>query len=237
MMKWCTLCFLFILVGCAQRMKVPINRMISPETTGGGAEIEYRQNTLSEGRLDFSNGDTDNPLLMGAITNRAMNTAFGPVENADFFVTIHQESSSLLGVKIQLIGDSNKSRGTGHKLAATFAMGNERDSYGGEYEISLKSDVTDYSVIYGYRTSSAVMFYTGLSVSNYSFEGTISGGAGLNSDVIDYKAQNILGWNGGMEFGSSAFKLKVETATQQITWTNTEEKLFYGFAFALTATF
>lgn len=224
-------------MGCAQRMKVPINRMVSPETIGIGAEVEYRQNTLSEGRLDFTNGDTDNPLLMGAITNRAMNLAFGAVENADFFVTIHQESSSLVGLKMQLVGNDNKARGTGHKLAATLAMGAERDTYGGEYEISLKSDVSDYALIYGYRTSSAVLFYSGISLSNYSFEGVISSSAGLNSNKIDYEAQNILGWNGGMELGMPSFKLKVEVASQKITWTNTEEKLFYGFAFALTSTF
>lgn len=236
-MRWFLLILPFLFVSCSQRIKVPINRMVSPEAIGGGADIEYRQTGLSEGRLDFSNNDTDNPLLMGVVTNRATNLAFGAVENVDFFVTVHQESSSLLGMKIQLVGSDNKKRSEGHKLAATFGMGAERDSYGGEYEISLKSDVTDYALIYGYRTSSVVMFYTGVSLSNYSFQGSISGSTGLNSDEISYSAQNIIGWNGGMELGSPSFKLKVEFATQNIEWTNTEKKLFYSMGLALTATF
>lgn len=211
--------------------------MMSPETIGRGAEIEYRQNGLSEGRLDFSNSDTDNPLLMGVVTNRGMNMAFGPVENADFFVTVHQESSSLMGVKLQLVGTDNKARSAGHKLAVTLGMGAERDSYGGEYEISLKSDVRDYALIYGYRTSDVVLFYTGVSLSNYSFEGSISGASSLNDDKIKYSADNILGWNGGMEFGGSGFKLKFEFATQSIQWTNSEKKLFYSMGLALTSTF
>ena len=211
--------------------------MVSPETIGGGAEIEYRQNGLSEGRLDFSNSDTDNPLLMGVVTNRGMNMAFGAVENADFFVTVHQESSSLMGVKLQLVGDDNKARGAGHKLAVTLGMGAERDSYGGEYEIKLKSDVKDYAVIYGYRTSDTVLFYTGVSLSNYKFEGSIAGASSLNSDKIDYSAENILGWNAGMELGGSGFKLKFEFATQTIQWTNTDKRLFYSMGLALTSTF
>lgn len=211
--------------------------MVSPETIGGGAEIEYRQNGLSEGRLDFSNSDTDNPLLMGVVTNRGMNMAFGPVENADFFVTVHQESSSLMGVKLQLVGSDNKARSAGHKLAVTLGMGAERDSYGGEYEIKLKSDVKDYAVIYGYRTSDTVLFYSGVSLSNYKFEGTISGAASLNGDTISYRAENILGWNAGMELGGSGFKLKFEFATQSIQWTNTDKRLFYSMGLALTSTF
>ena len=61
--------------------------MITPETIGGGAEIEYKQVSVSEGRLNFTNSDTDNPLLMGVVANRALNMAFGAVENADFFIT------------------------------------------------------------------------------------------------------------------------------------------------------
>lgn len=211
--------------------------MMSPETIGKGAEVEYRQNGLSEGRLDFTDSNTDNPLLMGVVTNRGMNMAFGPVENADFFVTIHQESSSLMGVKLQLVGTDNTARSLGHKLAVTLGMGAERDSYGGEYEIKLKSDVKDYAVIYGYRTSEIVLFYTGLSLSNYKFEGTISGASSLNSNTISYAANNVLGWNAGIEFGGSGFKLKFEFATQKIKWTYTDEKLFYSMGLALTSTF
>lgn len=236
-MKFILLISLFVFIGCSQRIKVPINRMVSPETIGGGAEIEYRQNGLSEGRLDFSNSDTDNPLLMGVVTNRGMNMGFGPVENVDFFFTVHQESSSLLGIKMQLIGDSNKTRGVGHKLAVTLGMGTERDTYGGEYEIKLKSDVRDYALIYGYRTSQIILFYTGVSLSNYEFRGSISGTSTLNSSTIIYKANNILGLNGGMEIGGSSFKLKFELASQSIQWTNTVKKLFYSMGLALTATF
>lgn len=228
---------LFILVGCAQRLKVPINRMMSPETIGIGAEVEYRQINLSEGSLDFTNSETNNSLILGTVTNRAMNIAFGAVENADFFVTVHQESSSLVGLKIQLLGSDNKSRGSGHKISATLALGNERDTYDGEYKIKLKSNVSDYSLIYGYRSSSFVLFYSGISLSQYNFEGTLNSNSGLNNNKILYQANNVMGLSIGMEIGSSAFKFKTEFAGQKITWTNTEEKTFYGLALALTTTF
>ena len=237
-MRWLLLLQMLGLCGCAQRIKVPISRMVSPETIGKGIEIEYRQVGVSEGQLDFTSGDTDNPLLMTTVSNRSMNMGFGPIENADFFISIHQESCSLLGLKMMLVGDDATKRGSGHKLAVTLAMGAERDTYAGEYEIKLKPDVKDYALIYGHRLNSVVLFYTGISLSNYDFSGTILGASEvLKSHIVDYSAQNILGWNGGVELGSSSFKFKVELAAQKIAWTNTEEKQFYSGGLSLTAAF
>jgi hypothetical protein len=236
-MKFILFILIFFSISCAQRMKAPISRLTSPETIGNGVEIDYRQTALSEGQLDFTDGKTDNALQMNVVTNRATTFSLGAVENADFFVTIHQESSSLLGLKVMLIGEDNKKRSLGHKLAFTLANGSTRDSYKGEYVIKLKSNVKDYAIIYGYRTNSLVLFYTGVSLSSYEFKGSIQEATDLDSNSINYTAQNIWGWNGGLEIGSSAFKLKVELATQKIQWSYSEEKLFYAGGFSLAATF
>jgi hypothetical protein len=237
-MKLLIFIFIFTIIGCSQRIKVPINRMITPEVIGHGVDLEYDQIGFSEGKLDFSNSETDNPLLMGAVSNRSLYMALGIAPNADIFVKVPQESSSLLGIKVQIIGLPSKQRATGSQLAFTIAMGSERDTFEGQYKINLKSDVKDYSLIYGYRTGTMSLIYASVSVSHYDFEGSIEGASAvLTSDEINYGAKNIMGGQLGLELGGSSFALKAEVSAQKIKWTNTEEKLLYFTGLALRSTF
>ena len=226
---------LLFLVSCSQRIKVPINRFLSPESIGGGAQIEYRDMGFSTGIINFTGGDTDNPLTMNTIKEEEFYFGAGISEKADLFIRVPKESSSLIGIKVQLMGSSAKASAVGHNLAFTLGMGSERDSFNEGFKIELKSDVTDYSLIHGYRINPYVMIYDGISLSNYSFEGTVKGDNTLNSDQISYQARNILGAHIGAVLGGSSFNLKLEWAAQKITWTNTEEKLFQHFGATLSA--
>jgi hypothetical protein len=237
MVMKCLLLFLIFIIsiGCAQRIKVPVNRMMSPEAIGKGAEIEYRDIGFSSGVLDFSNNSTVNPLIMGTSKDTEFYLGVGIAENADLFVRVPEESSSLIGIKVQVIGEPGKAGTVGHNLAFTIGMGSERDEFDQVFTIDLKSDVTDYSLIHGYRLSPYVMVYEGISVSNYHFSGTVKGTTGLSSNEIDYQATNILGGHIGMIFGGASFKLKLELAAQKIQWSHTEEKLYQHFGTSLTA--
>ncbi len=227
--------FTLSLISCAQRIKVPINRMMTPEVIGGGAEIEYQRIGFAQSRLDFTGGRTDNPLgFTSVVANRTLYMAAGVSQNVDLFVKVPQESSSLLGLKVQLLGSPSKTRNNTHQFAFTIAVGSERDSFEGSYEIELKSDVRDFSLIYGYRLNQLFIAYSSISLSNYHFQGDVKDGGGvLIDDEIDYEAQNILGAQAGFEFGGETFSLKLELAAQKIKWTNTEEELLYssGLAF------
>ena len=214
---------------------MPINRFHSPEAIGVGAEIEYRNMGFSNGILDFSNNSTSNPLLMSTSQDGEFYLGLGISKRADLFVRVAEESSSQVGVKVQLLGEPSKKPAPGHKLSFSLGMGNERDEFDQAFVIDLKSEVTDISFIHGYRTSPYFMIYDGISVSSYSFEGKIQGATGLDSNEIDYSAKNIIGAHIGAILGSHTFKLKLEYATQKIEWTNTEEKLFQYFALALGA--
>lgn len=234
MRLWCLLSLFFILTSCAQRIKVPINRLVSPEAIGRGANVEYREMGFSSGVLDFSNNSTENPLIMGTSKDTEFYLNLGISNNADIFVRVPEESSSLIGVKVQVIGEPGKAGAAGHKLAFTIGKGNESDTFDQTFQIDLKSDVTDFALIHGYRTSPYFMFYDGISISNYHFKGDIKGSTGLNSDTIDYRAKNILGAHAGVILGSNSFMLKLEVAAQKIEWSHTEEKLYQHFAMALS---
>ena len=219
--------------GCAQRIKVPINRMQTPEAIGRGAEISYHDIGWSQGILDFNNNAVDNPLLMSTIKEEELYLGLGISENADLFVRVPKESS-MVGLKVQLIGAPRKAEATGHKLAFTLAMGSERDEFDQVFTIDLKSDVRDYALLHGFRVSPIVMFYDGISLTNFRFQGSVKGTSGLSSDKIDYSAKNILGAFGGVMFGKHDLNLKLELAAQVIEWENTERKMFQYFGLALS---
>ena len=227
---------LFLLLSsCAQRIKVPINRMISPEAIGKGAKVEVREMGFSSGILDFSDNSTANALVMGTSNDKEFYLAVGIAQRADLFVRVPEESSSLIGLKVQVLGQSLKANSAGHSLSFSLGMGSERDKFEQTFSIDLKSDVTDFSLIHGYRMGPSVLLYDGISVSHYTFDGTISGTTGLSSNEISYAAKNILGAHVGAIFGGSGMQLKLELATQKIEWSNTDEKIFTHFGMALNA--
>ncbi len=232
-MKW--LIFVLILSSCAQRIKVPINRFHSPEAIGRGAEVEYREVGFSSGVLDFSGSTTSNPLLMGKAADTEFYGGIGVAERADIFIRVPEESSSLVGIKVQVLGEPAKKAAVGHKLAFTAGMGAERDTFNQVFTIDLKSDVSEYSLIHGYRANPFFMVYEGVSVSNYSFRGSIKGTTGFDSNEIDFSAKNILGAHVGIVLGKHQVKLKLEAGTQKIEWTHTEPKLYQHFGLALSA--
>ena len=229
---------ILIFSSCAQRIKAPVNRMISPEAIGYGLEMEYKQTGVSEGLLDFTGSRTDNPLKMGQIMNREFLLGLGVAQRADIFIRLPEQSTSLLGVKIQVLGEPTKARSEGHKLAFTLAMGAERDSFEGTYDVKLKSDAQDFSIIHGYRPNSWLLLYDSISLTKYRIQGTIeNANPSFSTNEFDYTAENILGLQGGIELGGSSFKLKLELAFQRITWSNTDTKNYTSFGYALSAGF
>jgi hypothetical protein len=230
------LIIILISTGCAQRLKVPINRMMSPETIGKGLEVELDQVGFSFGVFDFSDGDTDNSLFMTTVSERSLHTGIGLVDKMDFFVEIPKESAARVGVKIQLIGTPEKARAAGHKLAMVLTTGNSNDLYELDYVIKMKSNLQEYGLIYGYRFNENLLAYQGLTLTNYEFEGKIRNATDLNSNNLNYEAKNILGVNLGVSLGPPSLKVKLEGGIQNIKWSNTDTKLFYSFGYAVTAT-
>ena len=227
--------FLFIfLQSCSQRIKVPVNRMMSPEAIGRGAKVSYRKTGYSQGILQFTNNDTDNPLVMSTTQDNEFYMGLGISQEADLFIRVPEESSSLIGLKVQIMGAPAKANAAGHSLAFTLAMGSERDEFEDVFTIDLKSDVRDYAFLHGYRMSPLLLLYDGVSLTNFRFQGKVKGATGLNSNIIDYSAKNILGAFGGVILGAHDLNLTVEAAAQVIEGENTEKKTFQQFAVSLS---
>lgn len=235
MVKVFFLIFTLFLTSCAQRIKVPINRMMTPEVLGGGMGAEYQEVGFSSGQLDFSDDDTDNALIMSQVQERIFHLDLGPVDKMDIFADVPKESSTRVGVKVQILGEPEKKRKEGHLLAFTLATGSAQDTFDSDYEIKLKSNLEDYSIIHGYRFNENVMIYEGLSITSYTFKGNIENPGSLNSSTFKYSAENTLGLHAGVAFGATGIKAKAEIAAQQIKWSNTAAETFYSFGYSLMA--
>lgn len=222
-------------ISCAQRIKVPINRMISPEVVGGGLEVQYDQVGFSNGILNLAQGQ-DSPLIMSIVSERALHLGIGVVDKLDIFINIPKESSSRAGIKVQLLGASEKARSSGNKLALLLATGSSTDLYTVDYKINISTSLKDYSLIHGYRFSENLLLYESISLTNYEFNGTISGNNDLNFNKINYSASSILGVAVGVVFGPPSLKIKGELATQRVEWSHTEAKTSYSLGYSLTAT-
>lgn len=237
MWRLCLFTILIFVSSCAQRMKIPINRMQSPEVIGGGVGLSIRQEGLSIGGLDFGDGDTDNPLVMSSTDGRGMVLDMGVGEMTDLYWRMPNESAGILGLKIQLMGDSLKKGSTGHKMAIAFGKGVERDVYDDSgYKIGLNVDMQDYALIHGYRFSQDLMFYDSFSLMNYEFEGDIKETPQtLSGSSINYNAHSTMGLHLGLIIGTLPFNFMIEFGMQRVSWTNTESATFYSFGYALTA--
>lgn len=231
--------YIFILVllfsSCAQRLKVPINRMISPEVIGKGMEVQYDQIGFSSGILNLAEGQ-DSSLLFSQVNERALHLGIGLVDKLDIFVNIPKESSSRVGLKIQLLGAPEKVRSAGNKLALILATGSSTDIYTVDYKINIASELKDYALIHGYRFSENLLVYESLSITNYEFHGTIVGNNDLNFNKIKYYANNTIGLAIGAVLGPPSLKAKAELAMQRIFWSHTEAKNAYSLGYSLTAT-
>jgi hypothetical protein len=211
---------------------------MSPEAVGSGMEMELKKTGFSQGVLQFDNGEMDNPLIMSTLQEDELYLGVGISKNTDIFLKIPKESSSIVGIKVQVIGDPSKARSEGHNLAFTLGMGSERDTFEEGFDIVLKSDVQDYSIIHGYRFSPTVMIYEGVSFSNYRFQGTIENApSSFSGNKFDYSADNILGAHAGLELGPAGFKARIEWAVQQIQWSNTEKKTYNFLGYSISTTF
>ncbi len=103
--------------------------MVSPEAIGRGLDVEYKQTGFSEGRLNFEDSKTDNPLDMGTVKDREFYMALGIAPTVDIFYKSPEQTVGLLGLKVQLMGPPSRARALGNKLCFYFRHGSKQRQF------------------------------------------------------------------------------------------------------------
>lgn len=221
------LLILILASSCATKYVVPGNRFMTPETQGGAfhAQVEFMNASATTATIDVSNGNVDNGVKYKNMSRFGFLFANSFFDNFDFVWSHTGGSNSLLGGKLQVVGDSKTAGGEGHKLAVAALFG------GNEYETDNKSidfELTgkEFLLVYGYRLSEFFLPYTSFSYARYSFDGTMKP-SGLEPSFNT----RAYGLNSGIEINIQSFFGKLEATYQQLSTSDTKDRqnLMFGY--------
>lgn len=185
----------FFSVGCAVNVKMPVNRMISPEAQGefmkgqidlrwvGVADIELADNKTSATPDINPDISEDGAIGFGA--------GVGLFERLDFYYHNSDDSPSHYGLKLQLLGEPRSSSGKGnHSLAIGAAYAylseteSEEETLGSDTgKAKIKASGYEAFLLYGYRPTEKVIGYLGPFVYEIDAEATVERTSGGSTSV------------------------------------------------------
>jgi opacity protein-like surface antigen len=232
-MKPLILLALLFLGSCATKYIIPGNRFITAETQGGQLKgaFEFQQTSANQLTIDTSQGTVDEGVTYAETTRSGFQFSESLFNSFDFMWAHTGSANSMLGGKLQIIGDSRASKATGHKvsLAALFG-GNEHET--DDESVKFELGGKEFLIIYGYRINESILPYTGLSIATYNFNGKIhSSDSSLNGlePKLTTKSTSL---NTGVEFTWESFFAKLEATYQKLTTTDTKDKdrFMYGYS-------
>lgn len=236
-MRWIFLIFLFLQVGCATKYIIPGTRFMTPESQGGmfRSSVEFQQNTASQLITNVSNGSVDDGVYTNVVNRSgyAFSTSF--LEQLDLFWTHTGGSNSLFGLKLQFLGSAKTSKGIGHKMAISAALGGNEHEVDGANKIEFELSGQEFQLLYGYRFYEYLLTYTNLSYGHYNFSGEItSRNPALNGLQPAYQTKAI-SLNGGLELSFGSFFGKAECGYQLLSTTDTKNASHFLFGYAFGA--
>lgn len=235
-MKLLLLLSLLFQVSCATKYIVPGNRFMTPETQGGAlrGQFEFQITNATQMAIDTSNGDAENGVLYEETSRVGFLLSSSFFDSFDLFWAHVGSANSLIGAKVQFIGDPRISGSAGHKLAIAAAVGgneHETDDEAVKFELSGK----EFMLLYGYRINANILPYTNLSYAKYDFEGNISSSDPMLNGLRPKFETTILSLSGGVELTYDVFFAKLEGTYQQLETTDTKNKsrLILGYSLGL----
>lgn len=225
---------LFFLGSCATKYIIPGNRFITPETQGGALKgaFEFQQTGATQLTIDTSNGSVKDGVLYADMTRTGFQFSESLFDNFDFMWAHTGSANSMLGGKLQIIGDSRAAKGSGHRLSLAALFGNnehETDDKSVKFELGGK----EFLIVYGYRLTENVLPYASLSLASYDFTGTVhSSDPQLNGaePKLTTKARSL---SGGIEFSMNAFFAKLEATYQKLATSDTKDQDRFMFGYSV----
>ena len=235
-MKLLLLLSLLFQVSCATKYIVPGNRFMTPETQGGAfrGQVELQITNANQMAIDTSNGDVENGVLYEDTSRVGFLLSNSFFDSFDLFWSHVGSANSLIGAKIQFLGDPRIAGSAGHKMSLALAAGgneHETDDEAVEFELSGQ----EFMLLYGYRINSNVLPYTNLSYAKYNFEGDIRSSDPLLNGLSPIFETTVLSLSGGVELSYESFFAKLEGTYQQLETTDTKNKsrMIFGYSFGL----
>lgn len=222
---------LFLFGSCATKYIIPGNRFITPESQGGifHGQVEIQQTSANQLTIDTRNDSIHDGVLYDQKTRTGFLISDSIFDNFDFIWSHTGSANSLLGGKLQVLGDPRLAKTAGHKMSMVALFGgNEHETDDRSVEFDLAGQ--EILLIYGYRFTENVLPYLSFSRAAYDFSGKIKKGPLNGQEPHLRTTSNAL--NVGVEFAHLAFFAKFETTYQQLTTTDTKgrDKFMFGYS-------
>ena len=230
----------FFAWGCASKIdfKVPGSRFLSPETKGATLKTEFSINRENAHKVTTVEVVADNVFSTTSAGDMAglskswtlgFSAHIGILEDIDFIYYTPTDSPSFVGLKYQLIGDSEEKRTEGIKasVAASYSYMNDAES---TMSVTNPSDLTetqtysgnvkisgfDLSAAIGLRKSKAVLFYLNGYYTKLNTQSdlisTAHGNLTVKGDVETYGSMV------GIKLGTTNFFIQAETGFTFLNW-------------------
>jgi len=230
MKLWWLMAGLICLTGCATKIRVPLNRMVSPETVGGAmnSEFELSSQQQLEGKVNVS-GPAPYPLEFTSATAMGYFAALSLLESVDITWQHTASAPSLVGLKWQFMGGSLQQAGAGNSMAITAAFGGNEHEIDGNPKVEFEAAGTDFALIHGYWLTPNWQVFETLGYASYSYKGELSGST--SGDFSD--DGKLLTLAGGTALVMRPLKLKLEMAYTQADWSESGKETYLSFAFGL----
>jgi hypothetical protein len=233
-MKFLLLLSLYFLVGCATKYVVPGNRFLTPESQGGAfrGQMEMLFTNANQLTVNTSNGSVNDGVNYSEISRTGFLLSNSLFDQFDFFWSHIGSANSMLGGKLQVIGDSRSARGAGNKLSLAAAVGgNEHETDDKSVEFELGG--SEFFILYGYRINESFLPYTSVSYATYNFSGQVRSSNPVLNGLRPEIETSITSFNGGLELSMDAFFAKIEATYQELRTANTKDKSGFIFGYSL----
>ncbi len=225
---------LYFLVGCATRYIIPGNRFITPESQGEflRGQLELQQTGANQLTADLSNGSVSDGVTYTDVTRLGFLFSSSIFNKFDFVWSHTGGGNSLFGVKLQLLGDSKVSKGTGHKVAFA-ALGGANDHETGDTAVKFRLSGKEYVSLYGYRITENFLPYISFSYGTYNFSGEVSSSnPAINGLKPSYETK-VRSLNSGIELTYEAISSKLEASYQQLNTGDTKQRTHFVYGYSI----
>lgn len=227
--------FIFLL-GCAQRLKTPISKGISPEVRGNGYKLSLNRAAILESKFKLDSSDDLSSTLSSDVEYlNEYKFEFAIGRQFEFYSNLVNEVGLMFGFKLQVWGLPYSEKNVGHKLSLAFNTGGSADEFQQDgLKLDLESSVTEFSVIHGYRFSDSLLIYESFTVSEYEFNGIVSNPPiTFTKRDFNYKSSNTQTLTLGSIFNFLNFDALLELSYQRYRWNSSDYKSVSAVSYGL----
>lgn len=206
--KYILLFFLFLFTSCATELdyRLPLNRMMTPETSGGGLKFHGKAKYVSTEKVTlggigdsvFGDSTVSTEKAIRDVHSIGVAGNLGVHERVDLYLDSTYDTNTMFGAKVQLLGKGFESRENGTFLLSIAGGFGSGDGNEGALEIDGSSantgemDVTsfEYMLSAGYRKDQKMMYYLTLYRSLHDIEASLKqNGVTLQNGSISGRAE------------------------------------------------